>query len=66
VIGESFRNVKGSQCFKCPGYGHVAAHCPSRNLLIKKTDYDKIETVVHEPTYNATDSDDDIRLPTFS
>jgi len=62
VLGEFSRNVKGNQCFKCQGYDHVAAQCPSRNLLIKEIDDDEIKTVVHEPTDSATDSDDDIRV----
>jgi len=61
VIGESSRNVKDSQCFKCQGYDHVVAECPSRNLLIKEID-DEIETVVHEATGSATDSNDDVRV----
>ena len=44
--------------FKCQGYSHIA-QCPSRNLLIKKIDDDEIETVVHEATGSATDSNDD-------
>jgi len=62
VIGESSKSAKGSQYFKCQGYGHVAAQCFSRNLLIKETDDDEIETVVHEATDSMTDSDDDIRM----
>ena len=37
VVGESSRNTKGGQCFKCQGYGHVAARYPSRNLLVSKS-----------------------------
>ena len=62
MIGESFRSVKGSQYFKCQGYGHIIAQCPSRNLLITGTDDDEIDTVVHEATDSATDSDDDVRV----
>ena len=60
MIGEPSRNTKDSQCFKCQGYGHVVAQCPSRNLLIKKDD--EIETIAHESTGSATDSDDDVRI----
>jgi len=35
VIGESSKNVKCSQCFKCQGYDHVVAQCPSKNLLVR-------------------------------
>jgi len=62
VIGKSSRNAKGSQCFKCQDYDHVAAQCPSRNLLIKKADDDEIETVIYEPTSSATNFDDDVRI----
>jgi len=62
VIGESSRKAKGNQYFKCQGYGHVAAHCPSRNLLIKETDDDEIETVIYEPTCSVTDSDNDVEF----
>ena len=58
MIGESFKNAKGSQCFKCQDYDHIVAQCPSRNLLLSKVD-DDIETIVYEPTGSATDSDDD-------
>jgi len=40
-MGESSKNVKDSQCFKCQGYGHVA-QCPSRNLLVREADDDEI------------------------
>jgi len=62
VVGKSSKNTKGSQCFKCQGYGYVAAQCHFRNLLIKEADDDEIETVVYEPTGSATDSDDDVRV----
>ena len=62
MIGESFRNAKDSQCFKCQGYGHVAAPCPFMNLLVREADDDKIEIVVYEPTGSVTDSDDDVRV----
>jgi len=62
VIGESSRNIKDSQYFKCQGYDHVAVQCPYRNLLIKEVDDDEIETVVYEPTGSVTDSDDDFRI----
>jgi len=62
VISESSKNAKDSQCFKCQGCGHVIAQCLSRNLLIRETDDDEIETTVHEPTSSATDSDDDVRV----
>ena len=61
MIGESSKNAKGSKCFKCQGYGHVVAHCPSRNLLVRKAD-DEIETIVYELTVSATDSDNDARV----
>ena len=61
VIGESSRNAKGSQCFKCQCYDHVAAQYPSRNLLIKKINDDEIETIVREATGSATNSNDDVR-----
>ena len=51
-----------SQCFKCQGYGHVAAHCPFRNFLVRAVDGNEIETIVYEPTGSATDSDDDVRV----
>jgi len=49
------------QYFKCQGYDHIDAQCPSRNLLIKEID-DDIETVVHEAIGSPTDSDDDVRV----
>jgi len=48
--------------FKCQGYGHIAAQCPSRNLLTKETDDDEIKTFIHEATSSATDFDDDVRV----
>ena len=65
MIGEFSKNAKGCQYFKCQGYEHVDAQCPSRNLLIKEIDDDEIEIVIHEPVGSATDSDD-LRLPAFS
>jgi len=62
VIDESFKSAKGSQCFKCRGYSNIIAQYPSRNPLIKETDDDEIETVVHEATVSATDSNDDVRV----
>ena len=62
MIGESSKNVKGSQCFKGQRYGHIPAQCPFRNLLIKEVDYDEIESVVHELTGSVSDSDDDVRI----
>ena len=62
MIGESSRNANGSQCFKFQGYCHVAAQYPSRNLLIKETDDDGIETVIHELVGSATNSNDDIKV----
>ena len=62
MIGESSINVKDSQRFKCQGYGHIVAQCPSRNLLVREADDDEIETVVYEPTGSATDSNDDVRV----
>jgi len=49
VIGESSRNTKGSQCFKCQDYSHVASQCPSKNFLVREADDDEIETVVYYP-----------------
>ena len=50
MIGESPKNVKDSQCFKCKDYDHIAAHCPSRNLLVRETnsDDDGLETLINE------------------
>jgi len=62
VIGESSRNARGNQCFKCQGYGHFTARCPSRKILIKEAKDDQIEIVVYEPIDSATDSDDDVRI----
>jgi len=62
VICESSRNTRGSQCFKCQGYGHIVAYCFFKNLLIKEDNDDEIETVVYELTDIATNSDDDIRI----
>jgi len=62
VIGESSRNAKGSQYFKCQGYDHVVAHCPSRNLLVREADDNEIKIIVYEPTGSATDFDDDVRI----
>ena len=42
-------------------YGHVAAHCSSRNLLVREAG-DEIETVVYEPFGSAIDFDDDARV----
>jgi len=58
----SSKSANGSQCFKCQGYGHIAAQCPSRNLLIKEIVDDEIEIVFHEATGSATASDDDVRV----
>ena len=62
MIDESSRSAKGSQCFKCQGYGHIVAQCPSRNLLIKEINDDEIKTVVHEATSSVADSDDDVKV----
>jgi len=62
VIGESSRCAKGSQYFKCQGYSHAAAQCPSRNLLLKKVDDDEIEIVIHEATGSVIDFNDDLRV----
>ena len=49
--------------FKCQCYGHIAAQCPSRNLLVRGTDSDDdgLETVVSEPVGSAYDTDEDVR-----
>ena len=62
MIRESSRSPKGSQYFKCQGYGYIATQYPSRNLLIKETDDDEIETVVHEAIGSVNDSDDNVRV----
>ena len=62
MISEYSRSAKTSQYFKCQGYGHIAAQCPSRNLLINKVDDDEIETVVHEAIGYATDFDDGVMI----
>jgi len=62
VIGESSKIANDSQCFKYQGYGHVAAQCPCRNLLVREADDYEIETVVYELTSSATVSDDDVRI----
>ena len=62
VIGGPSKSAKGSQYFKCHGYGHIIAQCPFRSLFIKETDDDEIKTVIHEATDNATDSEDDVRV----
>ena len=61
MIGESSKNVKGSHCFTFQGYSHVAAQCPSRNILVRKADDDEIETI-YEPTGSATDTDNDVMV----
>jgi len=30
IAGESSRSIQQTQCFKCRGYGHVSAQCPSK------------------------------------
>ena len=38
------------QCFKCQGFGHVAAQCPNRTLLIAEDECeDDLEEEVYEP-----------------
>jgi len=63
VIGESLKNTKGSQCFKCQGYSHITAQYPSRNLLVRETDSDDdgLETVIHELVGSVYDTDEDVR-----
>jgi len=58
VTGESYTSAKGGQYFKCQGYSHVVAQCPSQNLLIKEVDNDEIETVIHKVTGSATNYND--------
>jgi len=62
VIGESSKNVKCSQCFKCQGYDHVVAQCPSKNLLVRGSWWWWVEIVVYGSNGTATDSDDDVRV----
>ena len=62
MTSESSKNAKGSQCFKCQGYDHIVTQYPSKNLIVKKADDDKIETIVYEPTGSATDSDDGVKI----
>jgi len=63
VIGESSKNTKGSQCFKCQDYGHIAAQCPSRSLLVSGTDSDddRLDTVIHELVGSVYDTNKDVR-----
>ena len=63
MIGESPKNVNDSQCFKCQGYGYIAAQCPFKNFLIRRTniDDDGLETVIREPVESVYDTDEDVR-----
>jgi ferredoxin len=39
-----------TQCFKCQGFGHVAAQCPNRTLFITEDECeDNLEEEVYEP-----------------
>ncbi|KAK8954475.1 hypothetical protein KSP39_PZI002180 [Platanthera zijinensis] len=35
AIATEGQRPGGIQCFRCAGRGHVAAHCPTRNLLVE-------------------------------
>jgi len=63
VIGESLKNANDSQCFKCQGYVYIAAQCPSKNFLVRRTnlDVDGLDTVIREPFESLYDTDEDVR-----
>ena len=49
------------KCFKCQGFGHVAAKCPTRPLVMfekKEGDEDDLEEEVYEPDLTLDDIDD--------
>ena len=49
VVRETFRPNSRIQCFKCQGFGHMAAQCPNKTLLIEELDGEEEVEVVHEP-----------------
>ena len=50
VVREIFRPNSRIQCFKCQGFGHMAAQCPNKTLLIEELDgEEEVEEVVYEP-----------------
>jgi len=61
VIGEFSRNAKSSLYFKCQGYNHVTAQCPSRNLLINEAMMMRSKQSFMNQLA-ATDFDDDVRI----
>jgi len=65
IAGESSRSIQETQCFKCRGYGHVSAQCPSksRTLIIETqsdSDQDDLDEIVHNPEGDAWEDDFDV------
>ena len=64
VIGEPSRQTTlRTKCLRCHQYGHVAAQCPTRSLLIEDAGLDKgnLEDV-YEPDEGTSDIDKEVRL----
>jgi len=64
VIDESSKQgAKGTQCYRCHDYGHVAARYLSRNLLVEGVDLDDDEfEEIYDPIGSASDTDEDVRV----
>lgn len=55
-------SVSKVECFKCHEYGHMAAQCLTRNLLVEETQLDDNEFEgIYVAIWNACDSNDDVR-----
>ena len=60
MIGESSKQgAKGTQCYKCHDYDHVATQCPSKNLLVEGAglDDDEFGEKIYEAVRSVGDTD---------
>jgi len=64
IACKSSRSIQYTQSFKCQGFGHVSAQCPSNARTIIETqsdgDQDDLEEIIHDPEEDTWEDDFDV------